>query len=811
MLRSLLCAGVLFAATLSPALSQTAFEKMTDATATALLKNGNLVSVGNTGEAAKSDGSIVIHSADLESVVASASFGGSGRDVITGVAIAADGTVWICGETNSTDLPIPASPLKGAFKGATDGFVARLSADLKTVLAGMYIGGIGPDRANAIAIGATGDVVVVGTIASAKALPTVNSFDESQNGKNDGFFISLESTGKIVNAASYLGGLENDEMLSVTVDSKNNAIIGGVTSSNDFPTYPVKTRVWVEDGGCPYYGCRSGHWEESGENSFDNTFGGARDAVVIKIQLGGTMVFSSFFGGEAEDVGTAVATGADDVVYLLGYTKSKDLPIPAEVASTYGGNYDGFYAAIAPTGLKMVSAQYIGGTGDDKVTAARSVGSLVTAVGTTTAVIPEIGLGASSQPMGELDGFLVRLATIEQTYSTIIGTAGIDQPMALAIDSYGDVYNVGTRRAAGAKTFSAYVDKYAFGVITWRTPTTSPYLCEGTAVAITWSADGMLASDTYSIQRSSNGTSWTSIAGGLKTRSYSWTPKADDMTGSIQLRVRGSRGNIGLSPVTFTTGIVPAITAQPQGTTACSGRPLTLTVATSTGGTTFQWRKDGTNIAGATSATYSVANPGASASGSYDVVLSTTCGSKTSDAATVVIADSPVITKQPTAASISAGSALVLSIGAQGPGLTYQWSHNGVAIAAPEGTAATLTIASASIDRQGTYQCAVTSECGRTTKSDEVNVVITGVDEELANSFAVWPVPATDVVQLHWEGQEVNAVSIIDNTGSEVRRSSVTPGATESKLSVSDLASGSYTAILETSAGRLTRRFTVVR
>lgn len=811
MIRSLLRVGVLFAATLSTALSQTAFEKMTDATATALLKNGNLVSVGNTEEAAKSDGSIVIHTADLESIVASASFGGSGRDVITGVAIAADGSVWICGETNSTDLPIPASPLKGSFKGATDGFVARLSADLKTVLAGMYIGGTGPDRANAIAIGATGDVVVVGTIASAKALPTVNSFDETQNGKNDGFFISIESTGKIVNAASYLGGLENDEMLSVTVDSKNNAVIGGVTSSNDFPTYPVKTRVWVEDGGCPYYGCRSGRWEESGENSFDNTFGGARDAVVIKIQLGGSMVFSSFFGGEGEDVGTAVATGADDIVYLLGYTKSKDLPIPAEVNSTYGGNYDGFYAAVTPTGLKMVSAQYIGGAGDDKVTAARSVGSIVTAIGTTTAGMAETGLGANSQPRGEMDGFLVRLSSFESLYSTLMGTTGTDQPLSLAIDSYGDVYNVGTRRAADAKTFSAFADKYAFGVLTWRTPTTSPYLCEGTPVAISWSADGMLASDSYTIQRSSNGTTWTSVASGLKTRSYSWTPKAEDMTGSIQMRVRGSRGNVGVSPVTFTTGIVPAITTQPQSVTSCSGRALTLTVATSTGGTTYQWRKDGANIAGATSATYTVANPGTNASGSYNVVLSTTCGSKTSDAAVVVIADSPVITKQPTAASISAGAALELSVVAEGPGLTYQWSHNGAAIAAPEGTMATLKISSASVDRQGTYQCAVTSECGRTTKSDEVKVVITGVDEESPSSFAVWPVPANDVVQLHWEGQEVIAVTIIDNTGSEVRRSTVTPGSTDSKLSVSDLSSGSYTVLLETSAGRLTRRFTVVR
>ncbi|MBU3678218.1 MAG: hypothetical protein FGM32_01250 [Candidatus Kapabacteria bacterium] len=811
MIKPLLICCALTVVSLTNVFSQNTFEKMTEATATMILKNGYIISVGNVTQADNTDGAIVVHASDLESVVASATFGGSGKDIITGMAVAADGSVWICGETTSNDLPFPASPLKGAFKGATDGFVAKLSADLKTVLVGMYIGGTGADRANAIAIGPLGDVVVVGGIASAKSLPTVNSFDETQNGKNDGFYISLDAFGKFVNSASYLGGVENDEMTSVVVDSKNNAVIGGYTASLDFPTFPVKNRVWVDDGGCPYYGCATGHWEETGNVCFDNSFGGGQDAVVIKIQLGGTMVYSAFFGGAGVDIGTSVAVGAEDVAYLLGYTSSADLPIPAEVNSTFGGKNDGFYAAVSSNGLKLVSAQYVGGAGDDRITGARSVGSIVTAVGTTTASIPEVGLGASSQARGEQDGFLVRFTTLEQTYCTITGTPGADQPLALAVDSYDDVYRVGSRKAVGASAFTAFVEKYPFGVMTWRTPTENPSLCEGSEVSITWGADGMQASDTYSVQRSTDGKAWTSVVSGLKTRSYSWTPKAEDMVGSIQLRVRSSRGNVAVSPLTFTTGVVPAITTQPLGVTACSGRQLTLSVATTTPGTTYQWRKDGANIDGATNATYSIASPTANSSGSYDVVLTTTCGSKTSDAAKVQIADSPVITKQPIAKSVSAGSALELSVAAEGPGLTYQWTHNGTAIPAPDGTSSTLKIASVTAEGQGMYQCTVTSECGRSTKSDEVSVMVTGVDEEVLVDVAVWPVPATDVVQLHWNGQNVHSVVIIDNTGSEIRRTAAAAGATDMKLIVSDLASGSYTVVLESSVGRLTRRFSVVR
>ncbi|MFM8770777.1 MAG: immunoglobulin domain-containing protein [Candidatus Kapaibacterium sp.] len=812
MIKALLTFCAVSVASLTTTFSQNAFEKMTDASSTAILKNGNIISAGSVTQGGNTDGAIVVHNSELEVVVTSATFGGSGKDVITGMAVAADGSVWICGETTSNDLPFPVSPLKGAFKGATDGFVAKLSADLKTVIAGMYIGGSGADRANAIAIGPMGDVVVVGGMASARSLPTINSFDETQNGKNDGFYISLDATGKSVNSASYLGGVENDEMTSVAVDSKNNAVIGGHTASLDFPTFPVKTRVWVDDGGrCPYYGGSSGHWEETGNVCFDNTFGGGQDAVVIKIQLGGTMVYSAFFGGAGVDVGTSVAVGPDDVAYLLGYTSSKDLPIPAEVNSTFGGKVDGFYAAVSSNGLKLVSAQYVGGAGDDRITGARSVGSVVTAVGTTTASIPDIGLGASSQPRGDQDGFLVRFTTLEQTYCTITGTPGTDQPLALAVDSFDDVYRVGSRKPVGTSAFSAFIEKYPFGVMTWRTPTENPSLCEGSEVSISWGADGMQASDTYSVQRSTNGTTWTSIVSGLKARSYAWTPKAEDMVGSIQMRVRSSRGNVALSPLTFSTGVVPAITTQPQSVMACSGRQLTLSVATTTPGTTYQWRKDGANITGATSATYSIASPTANASGSYDAVLTTSCGSKTSDAAKVQISDSPVITKQPVAKSVSAGSALELSVTAEGPGLTYQWTQNGTAVPAPEGTASTLKIASVTAERQGMYQCTVSSECGRSTKSDEVNVMVTGVDEESRLSVNVWPVPATDVVQLHWVGPDVGSVVIIDNTGSEIRRTAVAVGTTDTKLVVSDLASGSYTVVLETSAGRLTRRFSVVR
>jgi hypothetical protein len=66
----------------------------------------------------------------------------------------------------------------------------------------------------------------------------------------------------------------------------------------------------------------------------------------------------------------------------------------------------------------------------------------------------------------------------------------------------------------------------------------------------------------------------------------------------------------------------PQITQQPVGTTLCTGQSLSLSVTATGDGLTYQWQRNGTNIPGATSATYTVASVSSADSGNYDVVVS---------------------------------------------------------------------------------------------------------------------------------------------------------------------------------------------
>ena len=90
--------------------------------------------------------------------------------------------------------------------------------------------------------------------------------------------------------------------------------------------------------------------------------------------------------------------------------------------------------------------------------------------------------------------------------------------------------------------------------------------------------------------------------------------------------------------VTLVVNAVPTINTQPVSAMVTIGQSVTFTVgASGAGGLTYQWRKNGSNIVGATGASLNLSNVQASAAGSYDVVVANPTGSATSTIATLVV------------------------------------------------------------------------------------------------------------------------------------------------------------------------------
>ncbi|MCX6943602.1 MAG: immunoglobulin domain-containing protein [Opitutales bacterium] len=161
----------------------------------------------------------------------------------------------------------------------------------------------------------------------------------------------------------------------------------------------------------------------------------------------------------------------------------------------------------------------------------------------------------------------------------------------------------------------------------------------------------------------------------------------------------------------------PSITTQPSNQTVTAGGAASFTVAASGSPTpTYQWAKGGVNVAGATSASYSISAAASLDAGDYTVVVSNTAGSVTSNVATLTVNVMPGITSGPITQAVYATSSLTLSVSASGTApMSYQWYRDGMAISGA--TSSTYTISSAVFGDAGTYTVKVTNGAGSVTSS----------------------------------------------------------------------------------------------
>ncbi len=95
-------------------------------------------------------------------------------------------------------------------------------------------------------------------------------------------------------------------------------------------------------------------------------------------------------------------------------------------------------------------------------------------------------------------------------------------------------------------------------------------------------------------------------------------------------------GKYGVSLI-GSAGSPPLIAQPPQSQTACVGSPVTFSVTASGSGLTYQWKKNGSEIVGATASSYTIDSVIAADAAGYTVVVSNSCDSVTSAAADLTV------------------------------------------------------------------------------------------------------------------------------------------------------------------------------
>ncbi len=305
-----------------------------------------------TNSAGRRDAFVAQLSASL-SLAASTYLGGASNDAVNALAVSADGAaVYVAGETVSTNFPYSGG-YTGLYRGAGDGFVARLDSGLATLAYSTFLGGTSTDAVNALALSPATNVYVAGYTYSSNFPTTAGAVRTNYAGRCDAFVALFSPLLTNLAASTFVGGTNQDRAYAVGLDPTGNVYAAGVTySTNFYPSVPP--------------------------DAAQTNLAGTNDAFIAALNPGLTAGSATYLGGTSNDEIRALLTVVDLVttnttnLVVVGATASSNFPATVNCDDrTYNGGGDAFVAVLpASTNLTgITAATFLGGSSNDVATA----------------------------------------------------------------------------------------------------------------------------------------------------------------------------------------------------------------------------------------------------------------------------------------------------------------------------------------------------------------------------------------------------------------------------------------------------------
>ncbi len=370
-------------------------------------------------------------------IVFSSFLGGSSYDTADGLSIDSNNNIYLSGTTGSDNFPTYKG-LNASRNGGDDGFIAKLNSTGNGLIFSTYLGGSSNENTVKIAVDSYDNIYVAGTTFSAN-FPKVNAFDTVIAGGSEAFVTKLNATGTGLIFSSYLGGDGQDYFRAIAIDAYNNTYLTGDTySSTDFPLV----------------------------NAINDTLSGPKDYFVSKINAAGNgLVFSTYLGGNNYDNPTALAVDIYNNSYICGTTNSADYPLVNAYDSSFDG-LEGFITKLNSTGTGFVFSTLFGGNFSDIPNdIVVDVYNNTYIVGTTRSYdLPTVNAYDSSNNGGlnDEDAFITKFNSSGNglIFSTYLGGSEDDEGKTITIDEYNNSYIAGFTESSDFPTYRAANDTY---------------------------------------------------------------------------------------------------------------------------------------------------------------------------------------------------------------------------------------------------------------------------------------------------------------------------------------------------------------
>ncbi|MEQ8763906.1 MAG: hypothetical protein RL885_08265 [Planctomycetota bacterium] len=322
--------------------------------------------------------------------------GGTSPDGVAAVKILPDGSIAICGVTDSSDFPTTANAHSRAHAGgdASDAFAAVITANGDSLIYSTYLGSSGFDKALATdVIGA--DRIVVGGRTIGPDFPTTgNAYDSTFNDRTpprsgDAFVTVFRPVSPQLIFSTYVGGDGGDLLSDVRFLDNDTVVIVGKTVAADYPTTPgAYQRAVLSDDGF----------------------------ISVLDTQSSVMKASTRLGGTDSEFLTAVARASNGDFMVVGHTRSSDFPVtPGAWDTTHNSpNFagDGFVARLSSDLSALHASTFVGGwVGEEVKDLCLDPSDRPTLCGTSASTDFPITPGALNDAPVLTDAFVVRLTS----------------------------------------------------------------------------------------------------------------------------------------------------------------------------------------------------------------------------------------------------------------------------------------------------------------------------------------------------------------------------------------------------------------
>nr|MBA3987158.1 SBBP repeat-containing protein [Flavobacteriales bacterium] len=300
-----------------------------------------------------------------------------------------------------------------------------------------------------------GNVFITGGTSSSN-FPTLNPggsvyFQGISNATKNIFILKFSDAG-IRLWATYYGGTLNDEGYALSIDPWENVFIVGRATSNNFPVF-----------------------DPAGGAFFQGSISGGENGVILKFSNSGIRLWSTYFGGNSDDVCASVTTDSSGNIFITGTSNSNSFPLLNPGGGTF---FQGqitafkrvFIAKFSNSGIQLWTTFYGGSNSDIGHSICTDINGNVLLAGLTFSsdlpvLDPAGGAYFQGTNAGSYDGFILKFTNAGVLlWATYYGGSDHDAFFAICTDKTGNVIVTGNSQSINFPTLNPGGTAYYFGI-----------------------------------------------------------------------------------------------------------------------------------------------------------------------------------------------------------------------------------------------------------------------------------------------------------------------------------------------------------